>query len=178
MTTLTSSASFTVADATTSIATVALPVISAGGFGAGGTGRLIHPTLGTYDYARAPNEWSNLDGDVVIPPIWSSTKTLLGAANTLFVGDIRDVTVEETWRESGAAMEAAMLRTLLSFWMNPPDPAVAFVQWYPSYTSVLGFNVLLLELSLKGRSITFDSLSHQGWVRGPVNLKIKIVSRV
>ena len=177
MTTLTSSASFTVADAATATATVTLPVIAAGGFSAGGTGRLIHPTLGTYDYARAPNEWTNLDGDVVIPPIWSSTKTLLGAANTLFVGDLRDVTVEETWRETGAVMEAAMIRTLLSFWMNPPDPAVAFVQWFPSYTSALGFNVILLDLTLKGRAITFDSLSHQGWVRGPVNLKIKIVSR-
>lgn len=177
MATLTATGSFTVGDAATESVSISLPVIGLAGSYTG-TGRLIHPSLGTYDYARAPNEWVNMDGDVIIPPIWSSSKTLLGSANSLFVGDIRDVTVEETWTQSGAAMEAAMVRMLISFWMNPPDPGVAFVQWYPTYTSELGFNVVMLDLTLKGRSIAFDSLSHAGWVRGPVNLKMKIVSRI
>jgi hypothetical protein len=177
MATLTSSETFTVADAAVEMASVSVPIIAASGVYQG-TGRLIHPTLGTYDYARAPNNWSGIDGDIMIPPIWSSTKTLLGSANTLFAGDIRDVTAEETWAESGVAMEAAMARMLISFWMNPPDPSVGYVQWWPSYTSELGFEVILLELTIKGKAITFDSVSHNGWVRGPVNLKLKIVGRV
>ncbi len=177
MATLTSTATLTVGDASVAIDTVAIPVVAVPGAGEG-TGRLIHPSLGTYDYARAPNEWSNMHGDVIIPPIWSSQKTLLGSANTLFAGDIRDVTVEECWAQSTAAMEVAMLEMLLSFWMNPPDPRVAFVQWYPSYDSTLAFNVILLDLTVKGRAVTLDSLSHAGWVRGPVVLRMKIVGRL
>jgi hypothetical protein len=177
MAVLTSSATFTVADAATEVETLDLPIIGVAGVGEG-TGRLIHPTLGTYDYARAPNEWTNMDGDVIIPPIWSSTKTLLGSANTLFAGDLRDVTCEETWTQSSIALEAEMLRTLISFWMNPPDPAVGYVQWWPSYISDLGFEVIILELTSKGKQITFDPVIHNGWARGPINMKLKIVGRV
>ena len=128
MTTLTASATLTIGDASTvteSISLLVLPV--AGSYE--GTGRLVHPTFGTYDYERPPDEWTNLDGDALIAPIWASTKTLLGAANTLFAGNLRDVIVEERWTQPVCCL-AAHLRALLPMWMNPPDPSVAYVEWY------------------------------------------------
>ncbi len=138
---------------------------------------MIHPSLGTYDYIRGPDEWMNIDGDIIIPPVWSSSKTLLGAANTLFIGDVRDVIVEERWTQ-GVAGELQHMRALLAMWMNPPDPAVAYVEWWPNYTSAEGFNVIFLSMTLGGQGITISSLSKQGWVRGPLVLRMRIASRI
>jgi hypothetical protein len=96
MTTLTAATTFSIGASTTvveSAQTTILPVIASGT----GRGRLVHPTLGTYDYEQMPDEWVNVDGDVLIAPIWSSVRTLDGDANTLWQGDIRDVEVEEHW---------------------------------------------------------------------------------
>lgn len=176
MTTLTSSATISVGGAATAVDSMQLTVLPAVGT-ASGRGRLVHPSLGTYDYIRGPDEWSNIDGDVIVAPIWASSKTLLGSANTLFVGNIRDVTVEERWTQSVAG-ELSLVRALLAFWMNPPDPSLAYVEWYPTYTSNLGFKVILLALTVGGKEISLSSLAHQGWVRGPIVLRMKIAGRV
>jgi hypothetical protein len=176
MTTLTSSATLTIGDASTAAVSVSLLVIPAIG-SATGRGRLVHPSLGTYDYPNAPDDWVNIDGDVIIPPIWASSKTLKGSANTLFVGDIRDVTCEEHWTQPiSARMEH--LRMLLSMFSNPPDPSVAYVTWYPNYTSAYGFKVILLDLTVGGSNITLNSMSALGWAQGNIVLKLKIAGRV
>ncbi len=176
MATLLSSATLPIADAsvlTESISLVVLPAPTT----QTGTGRLIHPTFGTYDYTRGPDQWTNMRGAAVIPPIWSSTKTLLGAANTLFAGDIRDVICEEAWVQP-TACEVEHLDALLAMWANPPDPTVAYVQWYPNYTTELGFNVIMLDLTLGGKDITITSQVHNGWVRGPLRLRMRIISQI
>lgn len=176
MTTLTSSATFSIGAAavvTESASTLILPVASA----SQGRGRLIHPSLGTYDYQHAPDEWTNLDGDVLIAPIWASSKTLSGSSNTLWMGDIRDVTVEEHWTGQLSA-SLAHLRMLLAFWQNPPDPADAYVQWYPSYANTHGYNVLLLAVEVGGQAVTLNYISRQGWVAAPITLRMKIAGRI
>lgn len=176
MSTLTSSATLTIAAASVAVESVNLTVLPVPASNTG-RGRLIHPSIGTYDYTRGPDEWVNLDGDAIVSPIWASTKTLLGAANTLFMGDIRDVVVEERWTQA-ICCEISHLRALMAMWMNPPDPSVAYVQWYPTYSSIQGFNVVLLGLTLGGKEITINSLSHAGWVRGPLVLRMRIAGRL
>jgi hypothetical protein len=179
MTTLTTTGTFTIGDGTLAETSTTLHILPAAGVGSG-PGRLIHPTLGTYDYARPPDVWVNVDGDVIIPPVWASAKTLKGAANTLFAGDIRDVVVDEQWTQS-VAVELAMARMLIAMWQSPPDPADGFVQWYPSYANDLGFKVVLLDLTIgQGGGISFTPLvkNGSGFVRGPVRLKMRIVDRV
>jgi hypothetical protein len=67
---------------------------------------------------------------------------------------------------------------LIAMWSNPPDPSAAYVQWWPSYTSNQGFNVVLLSLTLGGREITTHSLSHAGWERGPLTMRMRITARL
>ncbi len=144
-----------------------------------GLGRLRHPTLGALDYAQAPDEWSGLDQDVLQPPIWSSSKTLAGQVHTLWRGTLRDGVVIERWRgEGGLAMPMSQLRLLLAFWQNPPDPALGYCQWWPSYASPLGFNVVISTLQVgSGEGITLDYLSRQGWVAAPVTLTLRVIDR-
>lgn len=176
MTTLTASATLTIGDAATTTEATSLVVLPVAGTNEG-PGRLVHPTFGAYDYERPPDAWTNLDGDVLIPPVWASTKTLDGAANTLFVGSLRDVIVEEQWNQS-VCCSIEHVRALAAVWMNPPDPSVAYVEWYPSYSSAMGFKVVLLSLTLGGKDITLTSLVHGGWVRGPLVLRMRIAGRV
>jgi hypothetical protein len=176
MSVLTSSATLAIADGAYEYESVIVTVLPAAMDGTG-TGRLTHPSLGSYDYERPPDEWTNMRGDAVIAPIWATTKTLLGAANTLFAGDLRDVIVEERWTQS-IVWKSSMVDMLLSMWTTPPDPTVAFVQWFPSYANDLGFNVVMIGMTLGGRDITTTSLSHGGYDRGPLTLRMRIVSRV
>lgn len=180
MTTLTSSGTFAVGAGAIATLTAAVTVIPSVGTGQG-RGRLIHPSLGTYDYIRGPDEWANIDTDAIIAPIWSSTKTLLGAANTLFLGDIRDVIVEERWIQS-TAMELSQARMLIAMWQTPPDPTVAYVQWFPTYSNDLGYNVVILGLSAGGSEsgVTLNPLVKNGigWAKGPIVLKMRIAGRV
>lgn len=176
MTILTASSTFAIGAGsvvTESVPITVLPVPA----GTSGRGRLVHPTLGTYDYVRGPDEWMNLDGDVLIAPIWATNKTLRGASNTLFQGDIRDVIVEERWTQP-VCCELSQLRAILAMWMNPPDPSVTYVKWYPTYTSALGYNVVMLGLTLGGKEITLSSVMKQGWVKGPLVLRMRIAGRV
>ena len=178
MTLLQSIGTFTVAAGTVETVSAAVTIVPSAGI-ALGRGRLTHPSLGVYDYGRGPDEWSNVDGDAIIAPIWSSHQTLLGASNTLFQGDLRDVTVEERWTQR-IAMELVQARMLMAIWQNPPDPSVAYVQWYPSYANDLGFNVVILDFSIGGQGINLNPLVKNGigWVRGPVTIKMRIASRV
>ena len=179
MPTVTSSGSFAVGAGTTESVATTVTILPAIGTGQG-RGRLIHPSLGTYDYVRGPDAWLNVDGDVLIPPVWGSAKTLLGAANTLFVGDIRDVIVAEEWTQ-GIGMDLAQARMLIAMWQNAPDPADGYVQWWPSYSNDLGFNVVLLGLAIGGNEgirLTPLVKNGTGYVRGPVTLRMRIASRV
>lgn len=176
MPTLTSSADFTVLDAPTEAASITLTVLPIAGAGEG-SGRLIHPTLGIYDYPGAPDEWTNMDGDAVIAPVWSSTLTLDGAANTLWQGTIQDVVIEERWLgHGGLSMPIDQLRMLLSMWMNPPDPATGYVQWQPSYANSHTYNVIVLAVLVSGQpGSTLNYIIKQGWVAAPVTLRLRLV---
>ena len=176
MTILTSQSTFTIGEASTETVSASVTILPAPGAGVG-TGRLVHPTLGTYDYLYKPNEWTNMDGDAIIPPVWASSKTLIGAANTLFPGHLRDVVVDEIWTNDH--MPIAMARMLCAMWMNPPDPASGYVQWYPSYINALGFKVMLVGMEVDGKTFVLDKyLSQIGWVKGKVVLKLRIAGRV
>ncbi len=176
MSTLTSQTTFTVGDASTETTSTSITILPALGASTG-KGRLIHPTLGIYDYERCPDEWSNIDGDAVIAPIWASSKTLNGASNTLMMGNIRDVVVEERWIGDISA-SLTMVRTLASFWQNPPDPAVDYIEWYPNYVNALGYKVIITALELNGQGLNFDYISRQGYVSGTLVLRMRIAGRV
>lgn len=175
MPTLTASANFTVgagASTVESATATILPAISAGA----GRGRLIHPALGTYDYEHTPDRWTNIDGDLIVPPIWSGEKTLLGAANTLMQGHVRDVTVAEHWT---FAIRMTQLRSLLMFWQNPPDPDNGAVEWWPNYTSAHGFKVAMVGLEVAGEEITLDWRTRRdSLVVEGVVLRMRIIDRV
>lgn len=177
MTTLTSTATFTVASAATATETISVPIIAAGAPGVG-KGRLIHPTLGTYNYLHAPDRWSGFDTDAIIPPVWANTRTLGGAANVLWQGNLRDVEVEEVWEAGDLGGSMAHLRALLTFWQNPVDPSTGYVQWFPQYANALGYRVMLLEVSVAGRGVTLDYVSRNGWARGAISLRMRIAERI
>lgn len=175
MSTLTASTSFTVGASSTvveSVSVTILPAIAAGV----GRGRLVHPTLGTYDYAQMPDQWTNVDGDIIISPIWASSKTLDGAANTLWQGNVRDVEVRESWT---FAVSIAQLRSILAMWQSPPDPDVGYVAWYPNYTNGLGFQVLMLEVTVGGQGVTLNYISRlHSFVIDDMALRMRIVARL
>lgn len=177
MTTLTASNSFPIGDGAIAVESVQLTVLPVAAPGQG-PGRLVHPTLGTYDYPYPPDEWEGFEQDLIVPPVWANAKTLAGAANTLWPGHIRDLEVEERWTGAGGtAMPLHMLRMLVSFWTQPPDPASGFVQWWPSYVTTLGFKVAILEVGSGGRGVTLDYISKQGWVSGAVALRMRMIDR-
>lgn len=175
---LTQTTTFTIGDGVTQTVSTTVNVILPVGGTNSGKGRLVHPTYGSYDYEFAPDKRTNIFGnDIVVPPGWSSTKTLSGSANTLFVGNVRDVTVKEEWNQD-IAMLTPQLQILLTFWVNPPDPSVDYVRWYPTYTTQLGFKVIMLNITCGGEGITTDYLTKQGVVAGPVVLEMKIAGRL
>jgi hypothetical protein len=154
-----------------------LPVTSA----PTGRGRLVHPTLGTLDYNYAPTNWTNIDGDVLTPPVWAVSQTLQGAATTLWRGNLRDVTCIEHWDQDAGElrMPIEMLRTLIAFYSNPPDPANGYVAWYPTYTTDLAYKVAMTSLTVGGQGITLDSIAtRRNWARRDVELALKILDRL
>lgn len=172
MTVLTSSSTFTIGAGAILTETVTVTVLSIAGPGQG-KGRLIHPVLGTYDYPHAPDSWTNLVDDIVIPPVWANARTLDGAANTLWPGSMQDVECSERW-ESAISMTTDFLRQLLLFWQNPPVPP-SFIEWWPSYQTALGYKVILLGLTAGGREVTLDYVSRQGWVSGTTELRMRLI---
>lgn len=152
-----------------------------------GNGRLIHPTLGAFDYEYKPDEWVNIDADAIIPPVWASTRTMTSAANVLWDGNIRDVVVEERWKSlGGLAMPITQLRMMMAIWTTPVDPDIGYVTWYPNYISAHGFKVLPVNLSVGGTGIALDDVINYkdedgqpiGWVTSPVTFTLKLVERL
>lgn len=183
MTTLTSSTTFTISAGPTTATAAQVKVLPIASDGSG-TGRLIHPTFGTYDYQVAPNEWGNLDQDLIVRPIWQHTMTLNGGTNVLWAGNIKDVACEERWLgEGGLSMPIAQFRMLLAMWMNPPDPASNYIHWYPSYTTSLGFKVAIESLTVQGKGgsgdISLDWYTKGALhVSGAVTLRLRIIDRL
>ena len=140
-----------------------------------------------------------MDGDALIMPTIASSKTLQGASSSLWQGNIRDVVCEERWGIfSDLSMPVSQLRMILACAMNPVDPSVAYMQWYPTYNTDLGFNVLLLDVvvgsakqpimanlsGFKSQGIEFDDLINAsssdgsgGWVDQPVSIFWRLVSK-
>lgn len=183
---LSSEATYPIADAGTAI--IEAPILSLPAWPVQrGRGRIIHPLLGAYDYEVKPDEWVNLDADVIVPPVWASTRTMTGATNVLWKGYLRDVVVEERWKAlGGLAMPIGMMRMLYMIWMNPLDPMVGYVEWYPNYISPLGFKVIPVSLTAGGQQgLAFDDVVNylddrgpDGWVTQPVTLMLKLVERI
>lgn len=174
MATLTNSTAFTIAAGSTVVADTDIEVVSAAVAGQG-RGRLIHPTLGTFDYPYMPNAWTNVDGSAIIPPTWSTTRTLGSGQATLWAGNLRDVSVQETWDAGELSMPMSMLRMLISIYQNPPDPETDYLQWWPSYVTTVGYDVVLTNLTVGEQEITFTDISLQGWVEGAVTVTYRLV---
>ena len=152
-----------------------------------GNGRIVHPILGSFDYEAKPDEWVNLDEDIIIPPLWASSQGLVSTANTLWQGLLKDVVVEERWKSlGGLAMPITQLRMLIAIWTMPLDPDVGYVQWRPNYVTDRAWKVLPINLTVGGQGMTFDDVINYkdedgnpiGWVTDPVTLQMKIVELV
>jgi hypothetical protein len=142
----------------------------------------VHPTLGTLDYPNAPDEWRNVDTDVIIAPVWANSKTLVGSSNALWPGNLRDVECEERWIQP-LNLQAAFFRALMTFFQTPPDPDTdAPVQWWPNYATTLGYLVALTDIAIgdsgKGGGVVLTpTLPLRGWVEGKVVITMQILGR-
>lgn len=175
---LTASATWTLGAASPAAEELEIPILPAA-TGTSGRGRLVHPTLGIIDYEQGPDEWSGIDTDVLTPPVWASTKALSGASNTLWRGTLRDGVCTERWTaEEGLSMPLEQLRLLLAVWQNPVDPAAGYLQWWPNYTTTLGYQVLMTDVSVGGQGVTLDFITRQGWVAAPVTVTYRIAGRL
>ena len=146
----------------------------------GGKGRLVHPVLGTLDYDIAPDEWDNLDTNILYPPVWQHVKTLSGGASTLWSGHYTDVEVKERWLGK-VAVRADQFRTMVMFWRNPPLPSAAPIIWSPNYATALSFYVIMDKVSTGGSSgVTLDYLVLQGagFVKGPLEITYRVLGVV
>jgi hypothetical protein len=152
-----------------------------------GHGRIVHPTLGAFDYEVKPDEWVNIDAEAIIAPVWASTRTLTSAANVLWKGNLRDVTVEERWKAlGGLSMPITQLRMLLAIWTTPVDPDVGYVHWFPNYITNVAFKVLPIMLSSGGQGITFDDVVNYkdedghpiGWMTNPITFTLRLVGKL
>jgi len=141
-------------------------------------GRLVHPTLGTYDYPATPTETVNVLGGVIVAPIWSHAMTLGGGVDTLWPGFKRDTRVIERWVHGQTGGPIAHLLALLAMWQNPPDPSAAsYVVWSPSYATTASYNVALVGVRSGGQEITIDQrLRRYGFASSPVELELRIIS--
>ncbi len=176
---LTATTNFTILDASPVTDSVQLQVVAAAAPGTG-NGRMIHPTLGSLEYYLAPHEWTGMAEDAIIAPIWASQQTLSSTANTLWPGVLRDVAPEERWLpDAGLSMPLDMLKSLIAFWMNPPDPAVGYVEWHPSYVTSLKFHVIITAIEVAGAPMTMSPQTvGSNLVEYPVTVKLRIIDRV
>lgn len=175
MATISSNTSLVISPAAPTIETVAVSVLPLSA-NAIGTGRLTHPTLGILDYPYAPDAWEGVDTDLLIAPIWASTTTLSGVANTLWAGSVKDSQPVERWT-SDISMPMIFVRALLNFWMNPPAPETGYITWAPSYVNEHRYKVILLSVGSSGGVLTMDYISRQGWLAGELELKMRVVDR-
>ena len=183
---LSSNATFTVASSGTESANVTATVMPAVGYGSGGLGRLVHPTLGTYDYEWKPDQRVNLHGDVVYAPDWVHSKTVGGGALSVGSGKVGDPIVVERWNHGEGIVPLALVEALLLFLQNPPDiDAGSYVTWSPNYATSRTWNVAIVGLRVGGQEVTIDTwLSEQddgtvdGYTLGPCELALRIISEV
>ena len=174
---LTATNTLSVGDATILDDTVVVTVINTPQIEGVAQGRLAHPGIGTYDYEKAPDEWTNMYTDVIIPPTWSSTKTLTWGQHTLWAGNIRDVEVYEKWN-GRVAMKGPQFTTLLNFWVNPPTPP-DYIIWSPNYLNSNSYKVIIVGVtSGTGSAVNLDYTLFQGsgFIKGPVTLKMRLVN--
>ena len=178
---ITSTTTLTVADQTPTTGAaqvVILPPSSTPGFG---TGRLVHPTLGTLDYPVPPEETEDVDGGPVYRPVWSRARTLGGTADALWSGYLRDAEVLERWQNGDVGMPLPFFRMLWLMFTNPPDPAAgSFVLWSPTYAgTALSWKVAISSLSAGGDRYGMDWLLAKkgvgGFVPGPVELEMRVL---
>lgn len=177
---LSASSTFDVLDASTESAEVTVIVQPAAGYGTGGRGRLVHPTLGTLDYVVSPDEVVDFDGAPLYRPQWARGQTLGGQVDTLWPGFLRDAVVIERWRNGEVGCPIAHLRALWAFFAAPPDPAAGqVVLWHPNYASAAAYKVALANLRAGGERITIDRrLAGYGFAPQPVELELRILGAV
>jgi hypothetical protein len=130
-----------------------------------GSGRLVHPTLGVYDYEYPPTDTEGFDGDVCVGPIWTHTPTLEGAIDAMWPGHIRDALVLERWMagitnkgdEGGIGPPISVLRALWAFFANPPaDPIANPVIWSPTYATTRSYRVVIVGVRSGGEGYRVD----------------------
>ncbi len=174
--TLVATSTFNVTDQAPTTVAATAPVLPPVSYGAGGRGRLVHPTLGAYDYANTPDETVNLDGDICVPPIWSHTQTLGGGVDALWPSYPRDCEVIERWLQGDVGCPINHLRQLWQFFVNPPDPVTGSpIIWAPNYASPRTYKVFLVGLTAGGEQYKLNTrLARYGYAPTPVELKLRI----
>lgn len=176
--TISASSTFNVLDASIESAQVSVVIQPAVGVGTGGRGQLVHPTLGTYAYAVAPDEVVDFDGAPLYSPQWAREQTFGGQVDTLWTGFLRDAVVIERWKNGEVGAPIALLRALWTFFANPPDPTTnQFVVWSPNYGTAVSYKVALAAVRAGGERITIDRrLASYGYAPQPVELELRIIS--
>ncbi len=178
--TLSASATFDVADQAPTDLDATVIVQPAAGVGTGGRGRLVHPTLGAFDYYDAPDETVNLDrGGVIVRPLWERSRTLSGQVDALWSGFLRDARVIERWRNGDVGSPIAHLRMLQAIVANPPDPAAGVagaVVWEPSYATGTRYAVIVADVRAGGDEYQIDwRLEGYGFAPQPVELELRVL---
>jgi hypothetical protein len=182
---LTSSADITIAPGSIMSAVITLSVLPPAN-APYGFGKLIHPILGAFDYQYKPDEWVNVDSDVIIRPDWANTKTLTSGVNALWAGNIKDVVAEERWVQA-LTMPVAQLRMMIAVYTTPVDPALGYVQWAPNYSNNFIYNVIPIKLTVGDSddivlddfvNLKDDADQPDGFVVRPVTFTMRLVSRV
>ncbi len=182
--TISASSTFNVADQTPTTIAASAPILPAATYGAGGLGRLVHPTLGAYDYSLAPAVVKGFDSDPLYGPIWSHAQTLAGAVDAVWPGFLRDALVVESWGAGmlvGQAVPIALFRMLWAMFANPPaDPAANPVLWSPNYATSASYKVAIVDVRVGGsEGVTLDAYARsRGQVLGPLELELRILGDV
>lgn len=74
-------------------------------------------------------------------------------------------------------MKADQVRKFIMFWTDPPNPP-EYVVWEPNYVNALSYKVIITAVSCGGRSginLDYTLLQSDGFVKGPVEVKMRIV---
>lgn len=175
--TIIASTTFSVANQASLSVNATAIVLAAAGDVLADRGRLVHPTLGTYDYINTPNETLNIDGDITAPPIWTHEMTLGGDVDTNWSAFINDAKVIERWTMGDTGSTIEHLRALWLFFSNPPeDPIATPVLWYPNYANLNVYNVVLTAVRAGREGYTLDRrLLSYGYAPSPVELELRVL---
>lgn len=175
---LSSNTSVSVADRTTASSDLTDTLLPPVGVGTGGRGRLVHPTLGTYDYANTPDETVNVEVVASMPPLWLHSQTISGAVETRWLGVLQGMRVVERWLNGDVGALLTHLNQLWTFYANPPNPdAASYVTWAPNYAHSAVYNVVIVGLRCGGTEYTLNQrLKGYGYAPQPVELEMSIVS--